>query len=94
MNRDERTVRSLAVRLCRALPPNVGTDWFVDAGLAALDDWRFCGGQEVEALETAVKRAFLQTLQTDERVPAYIRQGFADVTTLQMPPRPTPIPAI
>ena len=88
------TVRSMAVRLCRALPPGVGTAWFVDAGLMALDDWRSYGGYEVEPFETAVTRVFLLVLQTDERVPARIRQGFADVTTLQMPPRPTPIPAI
>lgn len=94
MTHEAQAVRSMVVRLCRTLPPNVDARRLTEAGMTALDDWRSSGGDAVESFETVVTRVFLLVLQTDERVPAHIREAYAGATTLRMPPLPAPIPAI
>ena len=83
------TMRSMACRLCRALPPTVDIKWLIEAGWRGLSDWCRDGGSE--SMDTVVRKALLNALQTDERMPAHIRQGFADVTNLKIPTYPEPV---
>ena len=88
IKQDNASVRSMVCRLGRALPSNVNTGLLFDAGIGALADWRRDGCPE--SLDTVVRKALLSALQTDERMPAHIRQSFADVTDLKIPTYPEP----